>query len=73
MIAFVTFYDVAESIVCPQLLYAVDWTSVLFHPSCSSVISDGSGTQLDAQRESSSAIYFSPPQIYSNRENWKKT
>ena len=50
-IAFVTFYDAAESIVCPQLLYVVALTSVLFHPSCSSVVSDGSGKQLDAQRE----------------------
>ena len=58
-IAFVTFYNAAELIVCPQLLYVVAWTSVLFHPSCSSAVSDSSGTQLDTQRESSSAIYFS--------------
>ena len=58
-IAFVTFCDAAESIVCPQLLYVVTWTSVLFHPSCPSAVPDGSGTQLDALRESSFAMYFS--------------
>ena len=50
----------AESIVCLQLLYVITWTSVLFHPSCSSVVSDGSGMQLDTKRKSSSAIYISP-------------
>ena len=29
-IAFVTFYDVTESTVCPQLLYVIAWTSILF-------------------------------------------
>ena len=33
--------------MCPQLLYVVAWTSVLFPTSCSSVVSDGSGTQLE--------------------------
>ena len=53
-------YDAAESIVCPQLLFVVAWTFVLFHPSCSTTVSDGSGTQLDAQKESSPTMYFSP-------------
>ena len=47
-------------IVCPHLLYVVAWTSHLFHLSCSSIVFDDLGTQLDAQRESSSAMYFSP-------------
>ena len=59
-IAFVTFYDSAASIVCQQLLYVVAWTSVLFHSSYSSAVSDCSGTRLDAWRESTSAMYFSP-------------
>ena len=33
----------------------------LFHPPCSSAVSNGSGTQLDVQRVSSSTMYFSPP------------
>ena len=45
----------------PQLLYVITWTSVLFHSPCSSAISDGSGMQLDTQRESLSMMYFSPP------------
>ena len=46
-IAFVTFYDAAESIVCPQLLYVVAWTFVLFQLSCSRAVTDGSGMQLE--------------------------
>ena len=67
-IAFVTFNDVAKLMGCSQLLYNVTWTSILFHPSCSSAVSDGSGTQLDAQRERSSAMYFSPLHF----PNWRK-
>lgn len=58
-IAFAAFYDAAESIMCPQPLYVVTRVSVLFHPSCSSIVSDGSGMQLNAWRESSSVMYFS--------------
>ena len=47
-IAFVSFYDATESIVCSQLLYVATWTSVPFHFSYTGVISDGSGMQLDA-------------------------